>query len=162
MAMTPAEFAVKWTGSAATERAAAQEHFIDLCRLLGVPTPNEADPTGADYAFEKGAEKVGGGDGFADVWKRGHFAWEYKGKRKNLSAAYQQLLHDPKPSTDPLGGEGRSGRHPIFCRMRLDHPFDHPDDPSVSVWSRLDRRSTQREQARSVWSRPGRRRASDS
>jgi hypothetical protein len=55
--MTPAEFAVKWTGSTASERAAAQEHFIDLCRMLGVPTPNEADPTRADYAFEKGAEK---------------------------------------------------------------------------------------------------------
>jgi hypothetical protein len=92
VATTPAEFAVKWTGSTATERAAAQEHFIDLCRMLGIPTPNEADPTGSDYAFEKGAEKVGGGDGFADVWKRGHFAWEYKGKRKNLGAAYQQLL----------------------------------------------------------------------
>ena len=33
-----------------------------------------------------------GGDGFADVWKKGHFAWEYKGKRKDLAAAYQQLL----------------------------------------------------------------------
>jgi hypothetical protein len=30
--------------------------------------------------------------GFADVWKRGFFAWEYKGKKKNLDAAYQQLL----------------------------------------------------------------------
>jgi type II restriction/modification system DNA methylase subunit YeeA len=90
--MTPAEFALKWSGSTRTERAAAQEHFIDLCRLLGVPTPNEADQTGADYAFEKGVEKVAGGDGFADVWKRGHFAWEYKGKRKDLKAAYQQLL----------------------------------------------------------------------
>ncbi len=74
------------------ERAAAQEHFIDLCRMLGVPTPNEADPTGDTYAFEKGAEKTSGSDGFADVWKRGHFAWEYKGKRKALAAAYQQLL----------------------------------------------------------------------
>lgn len=92
MGITPAEFALKWAGSTRTERAAAQEHFIDLCRMLGVPTPNQADPTGRDYAFEKGAEKVGGGDGFADVWKRGHFAWEYKGKRKNLKAAYQQLL----------------------------------------------------------------------
>lgn len=79
-------------GSTRTERAASQEHFIDLCRLLGVPTPNEADPTGEVYAFEKGAGKVEGGDGFADVWKRGHFAWEYKGKRKNLDAAYKQLL----------------------------------------------------------------------
>lgn len=90
--LTPSEFAAKWSGSTATERAASQEHFIDLCRMLGVPTPNEADPHGEWYAFEKGAEKIGGGDGFADVWKRGHFAWEYKGKRKDLKAAYQQLL----------------------------------------------------------------------
>ena len=34
--------------STATERAAAQEHFIDLCRMLGIPTPNEADPTVVD------------------------------------------------------------------------------------------------------------------
>src|SRR4029450_13647726 len=47
--------------------------------------------------------------------------------------------------------------HPILYRMRLDHPDDHPDDPSGSVWIRLDRRGIQREQARSVWSRPGRR-----
>ena len=89
---TPAEFAKKWDGNTRTERAASQEHFIDLCRMLGVPTPNEADPTGDEYAFEKGAEKTAGGDGFADVWKRGHFAWEYKGKHKDLKAAYQQLL----------------------------------------------------------------------
>ena len=76
--LTPADFAIRWRDSTRTERAASQEHFIDLCRMLGVETPNEADPTGEWYAFEKGAEKTGGGDGFADVWKRGHFAWEYK------------------------------------------------------------------------------------
>ena len=90
--LSPAEFATKWTGSTRTERAASQEHFIDLCRMLEVPTPNEADPTGETYAFEKGAGKIEGGDGFADVWKRGFFAWEYKGKRKNLATAYNQLL----------------------------------------------------------------------
>ncbi len=90
--LTPSEFAAKWKGSHRAERAAAQEHFIDLCRLLGVPTPNEADPRGEWYAFEKGAHKQAGGEGFADVWKRGHFAWEYKGKRKDLRAAYSQLL----------------------------------------------------------------------
>lgn len=90
--ISPAEFARKWAGSTRTERAASQEHFIDLCRMLGVPTPNEADPTGDTYAFEKGAGKVEGGDGFADVWKRGFFAWEYKGKKKDLKAAYKQLL----------------------------------------------------------------------
>ena len=90
--MTPSEFAAKWAGSTRTERAAAQEQFIDLCRMLGYPTPNQADQTGEWYAFEKGAEKTEGSDGFADVWKKGHFAWEYKGKRKDLSAAYKQLL----------------------------------------------------------------------
>ena len=91
--MTPSEFAAKWAGSTRTERAAAQEHFIDLCRMLGYPTPNQADPTGEWYAFEKGAEKTEGSDGFADVWKKGHFAWEYKGKRKDLVAAYRQLKY---------------------------------------------------------------------
>lgn len=91
-ALSPSEFAAKWLGSTRTERAASQEHFIDLCRMLGVPTPNEADPTGEWYAFEKGIEKTGGGDGFADVWKRNHFGWEYKGKHKDLDAAYDQLL----------------------------------------------------------------------
>ncbi len=75
-----------------TEKAASQEHFIDLCRMVGEPTPHEADPTGDQYAFERRVEKAGGGDGFADVWKRGFFAWEYKGKRKDLKAAYVQLL----------------------------------------------------------------------
>jgi hypothetical protein len=89
--VTPTVFATKWSGSTRNERAASQEHFIDLCRMLGYPTPND-DPTDDQYAFEKGAEKTSGGDGFADVWKKGHFAWEYKGKRANLAAAYKQLL----------------------------------------------------------------------
>ena len=42
MALTPFEFATKWQGSAGTERAASQEHFIDLCRLVGAKTPNQA------------------------------------------------------------------------------------------------------------------------
>ncbi len=90
--LSPADFATKWVNSQRSEKAAAQEHFIDLCRMLGVETPNEADPEGEWYAFEKGAAKHGGGDGFADVWRRGYFAWEYKGKRKNLAVAYDQLL----------------------------------------------------------------------
>ena len=73
------------------ERSASQEHFIDLCRLLGEPTPADADPTGETYCFERGARRDVGGDGWADVWKRHHFAWEYKGRRANLDAAFNQL-----------------------------------------------------------------------
>src|SRR5450756_841277 len=90
--MNPSEFAAKWRGVTTGERASAQSHFGDLCRMLGEPTPTDADPTGSWYAFEKGAEKFDGGDGFADVWKKGFFAWEYKGKRKDLKAAYRQLV----------------------------------------------------------------------
>ena len=84
-------FVAKWQANTRNERAAAQEHFLDMCALLGEPTPN-TDPTGAAYAFEKGATKASGGDGWADVWRRGRFAWEYKGKHKDLDAAHRQLL----------------------------------------------------------------------
>ena len=40
---------------------------------------------------DRGVRKSGGGQGWADVWMRDHFAWEYKGKRKSLADAYQQL-----------------------------------------------------------------------
>ena len=89
--MTPGAFIAKWRASALKERSASQEHFIDLCRLLGEPTPAEADPTGERYCFERGARKDTGGDGWADVWKRGCFAWEYKGKHADLEAAFNQL-----------------------------------------------------------------------
>ena len=89
--MTPYEFVDKWRAVELKERSASQEHFIDLCRLLGEPTPAEADPTGEAYCFERGARKDTGGDGWADVWKRHHFAWEYKGKRADLDAAFGQL-----------------------------------------------------------------------
>ncbi|WP_293941728.1 DNA methyltransferase [Sphingomonas sp.] len=89
--MTVDEFIRKWRAADLKERSAAQEHFIDLCRLLGEPTPAEADPSGTSYCFERGASKTTGANGWADVWKRGHFGWEYKGKRKDLTVAFVQL-----------------------------------------------------------------------
>jgi len=90
--LNASEFIAKWKKVELKERSAAQEHFLDLCRMLGHPTPAEADPTGENFCFEKGAEKHGGGDGFADVWKKDFFGWEYKGKHKDLDNAYNQLL----------------------------------------------------------------------
>ena len=85
-------FIAKWRDNARRERASSQEHFLDLCRLTGTPTPNEADPSGAEYTFEAGAGKTSGGTGWADVWRRGYFGWEYKGAGRDLAAAYRQLL----------------------------------------------------------------------
>lgn len=93
--MTPQAFVDKWRDMALKERSASQPHFIDLCHLLGKPTPLDVDKTGEWYTFERGAAKStgakAGGSGWADVWKRDSFAWEYKGPKKDLRAAYEQL-----------------------------------------------------------------------
>lgn len=90
--MTPQEFVSKWRGVELKERSASQSHFNDLCALLGVEDPVTADPLGEWFTFEKGANKTAGGNGWADVWRRGCFAWEYKGRHANLQKAFAQLL----------------------------------------------------------------------
>lgn len=90
--ITPQEFVAKWKNTSLKERSSAQEHFIDVCRLIGHPTPAEMDPNGNFFCFEAGASKQAGGEGWADVWFKHHFAWEYKGKHANLDKAYDQLL----------------------------------------------------------------------
>ncbi len=58
------EFIRKWRSVELKESSAAQEHFIDLCRLLDEKTPAEADPNGEFYCFERGATKSTGGEGW--------------------------------------------------------------------------------------------------
>lgn len=90
--MTPQDFLGKWRNVELKERSAAQSHFNDLCALLNVTDPVSADPRGDWFTFEKGANKSSGGNGWADVWRRGCFGWEYKGRHSNLEKAYSQLL----------------------------------------------------------------------
>ncbi len=89
--MLPAEFTAKWDRVRLRERQSSQEHFIDLCRILGVPTPAEADPLGDSFTFDQGLKRESGEDGFSDVWRKDCFAWEYKGRHNDLVAAYSQL-----------------------------------------------------------------------
>ncbi|MEP3329198.1 class I SAM-dependent DNA methyltransferase [Sedimentitalea sp.] len=91
--MTPQEFISKWQKVELKERTASQSHFNDLCRLLDIDDPITSDPKGEWFTFEKGASKTSGGEGWADVWRKDAFAWEYKGKRKDLDAAFKQLLN---------------------------------------------------------------------
>ena len=105
--MTVAEFKKKWTKYRGKETSAYVEHFNDLCGILGVPTPAEADPSGNDwFCFQKhvvknlellpldatGKPPPGSKKGFADVWRKDCFGWEYKGKHKDLDEAHRQLL----------------------------------------------------------------------
>ncbi len=86
--MTPQAFIDKWKDNKLSERAGAQSHFLDLCELLAVDRP--ADP--ANYCFERGAKRTGADRGWADVWKRHAFAWEYKAPGAKLDAALKQLM----------------------------------------------------------------------
>ncbi len=114
--MTPAEFKTKWDRYRGKETSAYQEHFNDLCRLLGQPTPAEADPDGNDwFCFQKrvvkdrefastaGAEGTAGEvrRGFAEVWRKHCFGWEYKGKHADLDEAQKQLLRDRESLANP-------------------------------------------------------------
>ena len=98
--MTPQAFIAKWgpggPGHALNERQGAQQHFNELCALLGVASPTGSNDGQSDYLFEKGTLALGGNDtqrrGFADVFKRGCFAWEYKASGRPLDAALSQLM----------------------------------------------------------------------
>ena len=85
-----------------------------------------------------------------------------------------QLRGQPEPAVGPRPGRLRAGQ--LHQDPRLPHrtqplspasawvgpgqaALDPPDDPTGCFSIRLDRRGIQREQARSVWSRPVRRRA---
>ena len=59
-----------------------------MCDLLGVPKPGSED----GYLFEEKSAIIGGRTGYADVFKRGMFAWENKAPGKNLDIALKQLL----------------------------------------------------------------------
>ena len=90
--MTPQQFIAQWgpggPGYELNERQGAQAHFMDLCALLGVPTPGST----GDYLFEQDTLVLGEARGYADVFKRNHFAWENKAPGRNLDAALKQLL----------------------------------------------------------------------
>lgn len=88
--MTPQQFIEKWRDSPLTERQSYHAHFADLCALVGMPTPSPA--TADTYCYERGVAKTGSKHGWADVWKKGYFAIEYKAPDRNLDAALKQLM----------------------------------------------------------------------
>ena len=71
--MTPEAFIAKWKNNKLNEEQGAQSWFLDPCDLLGVD--KSVDPE-KNHCFERGAKKIGGKDGWADVWKRACFGWE--------------------------------------------------------------------------------------
>jgi hypothetical protein len=90
--LTAYEFAEKWRASSLNESQGSVPHFEELCRLVGHKTPSEMDSGAKFFTYQKSLLQESGKLGFADVWLKGHFGWEYKSKGRDLAAAYQQLL----------------------------------------------------------------------
>src|SRR5918995_1916473 len=64
--------------------------------------------------------------------------WKVAGRASGPSFAWRRSAKPcSKTRADDRRGAVRGaveGPHPILS-MAIDHPFDHPDDPSVSVWT---------------------------
>lgn len=154
--LTPSEFVAKWSRAELSERAASHEHFIDLCHLLGQPTPASADATGEEYTFEKHVKVVGaaskgskGDHGFVDVWWRGKFAWEYKqkDKYKSLDEAYRQVYQYRDALLNPPLS--------VVCDIRTTEIRSHfPNHPTEKTVIRLEEIPGRIEVLRRVFTNP--------
>lgn len=72
------------------ERTAAREHFLDPCDLVNEPQAG-SDPTGSTYAFENDAFNAKQGEGRADFWRHGRFAWDHNSTGRDVVVAHRQL-----------------------------------------------------------------------
>ena len=84
--MNPQQFIAKWRGVEFGEKQASQEMFLDLCALVGHPTPVAYGNADA-FTFEKWVP-----GGFADAYLENRFGWEFKGGDDQLPGAFNQLL----------------------------------------------------------------------
>ena len=84
--MSPQSFVAKWRDVDFGEKQASQEMFLDICHLVGHPTPVEYGNSEA-FTFEKWVP-----GGFADAYLEGCFGWEFKGSDSDLPDGLNQLL----------------------------------------------------------------------
>jgi hypothetical protein len=90
--LTTKQFVDKWKDIELKEITSAHSHFIDICNLVGHPSPTDCDHKGEFFTFEIVTDKMGGGKGRADAWYKAKFIWEYKRPHWSLDKAYDQLL----------------------------------------------------------------------
>lgn len=125
--MNPMAFINKWGQSALKESAAYQDHFRDLCRLVGYMVSSEEEAG----LFQKHVEKISGAKGFADVWLKDKFAIEYKSPGEDLDKAYQQLQdYRDALGNPPLLVVSDTQRIRIITNFTGTKPLKHDITPS--------------------------------
>ena len=114
-----------------------------------MPEPDDPER----YCFERGLTKTGSAagrtDGFADVWLKGCFAWEYKAPGKGLEGALRQLMMYALPLESP----------PLLVlsdRLRIEvhtHFTGTPSERHVFALDEMARPEVQ-ERLRKLWTEP--------
>ena len=84
--MSPTAFIAKWRDIDFGEKQASQEMFLDICAVLGHPTPVDYGDKDV-FTFEKPVP-----NGIPDAYLEGRFGWEFKGSDADLDGAMNQLL----------------------------------------------------------------------
>ena len=84
--MSPTAFVAKWRDIDFGEKQASQEMFLDICAVLGHPTPVDYGDKDV-FTFEKPVP-----NGIPDAYLEGRFGWEFKGSDADLDGAMNQLL----------------------------------------------------------------------
>ena len=84
--MSPTAFVAKWRDIDFGEKQASQEMFLDICAVLGHPTPVDYGDKDV-FTFEKPVP-----NGIPDAYLEGRFGWEFKGSDADLDSAMNQLL----------------------------------------------------------------------
>lgn len=134
--MTVDEFIRKWEACSGHERANYAAFLSDFANVLDVPTPGPAEGAGlGSYQFDGpvsgGAE--GGGTGFVDLYKRGHFI---------LEAKQSNVCEVPTlPGLDAPAAAAQGQRYDELMRRAfrqarryaVNLPADHPWPPFIIV-----------------------------
>jgi len=113
-------FITRWkTAAGGSERANYQLFIVELCQLLGVPSPEPSGEDSRDHAyvcerrviFRRGNGSVS--QGFIDCYKRGCFVLEAKGSRKADGQVLSRKMEEARSQAEnyaralPADSEGR-------------------------------------------------------
>ncbi|WGM46834.1 hypothetical protein KOAAANKH_01708 [Brevundimonas sp. NIBR10] len=90
-------FIANWSTASVSERAQYQSFVSQLCRVLGVPAPDDDRPGDRDYGYERAVrfrhDDGNSHTGFIDCYRRGSFVLEAKQSDKRMGGG----ALDPEP-----------------------------------------------------------------
>jgi hypothetical protein len=92
LSMHPQDFVAKWRGNTSTERQVSQQHFLDLCALVGHATPGGARPREQVLHLRGRRGQAERRPGLGRCLVQGPLRHRVQGAGQEPGRAYEQLL----------------------------------------------------------------------